>query len=147
MFKLFGNAGNKDKEKGSVSVMAVEKQAAFDKHPLDYALTSAYRVVNELAEDVFFTTQQMRYATEQLSGLKDDMIGPQGEVNALDEGFRDITMAADHFNVVESEINEAVSEAQQQMDRLKQDSNSLQENFRNMSKTFDMLQGALDKIR
>ncbi|MCI8462955.1 MAG: hypothetical protein HFG25_08460 [Lachnospiraceae bacterium] len=147
MFKLFGNAGNKDKEKGSVSVMAVEKQAAFDKHPLDYALTSAYRVVNELAEDVFLTTQQMRYATEQLSGLKDDMIGPQGEVNALDEGFRDITMAADHFNVVESEINEAVSEAQQQMDRLKQDSNSLQENFRNMSKTFDMLQGALDKIR
>ena len=62
MFRLFGN-GNKDTEKNAVSVMPVKRQADFDKHPLDYALTSAYRVVNELAEDVFLTTQKMRYAT------------------------------------------------------------------------------------
>ncbi len=147
MFRLFGNSGNKDTEKNAVSVMPVKKQADFDKHPLDYALTSAYRVVNELAEDVFLTTQKMRYATERLSELKNDMIGPQGEVNALEDGFHDITEAADHFNVVEAEIDESVSEAQRQMEQLKQDSNSLQENFKNMSKTFEMLQNALDKIR
>lgn len=147
MFKLFGNAGNKDKETNSASVTTAQKQTEFDKHPLDYALTSAYRVVNELAEDVFSTTQKMRYATERLSGLKEDMVGPQGEVSALEDGFRDITTAADHFNDVEAEIDASVSEAQRQMEQLKQDSNSLQENFKNMSKTFDMLQGALDKIR
>ncbi len=146
MFKLFGNTGNKEKEKTSVTVTASEKQTGFDKHPLDYALTSVYRVVNELADDVFLTTQKMRYATERLSDLKEDMIGPQGEVSALEDGFRDITTAADHFNDVEAEIDASISEAQRQMDQLKQDSNSLQENFRNMSKTFDMLQDALDKI-
>ena len=119
----------------------------FDKHPVDYALSSAYRVVNELAEDVFLTTQKMRYATERLSELKEDMVGPQGEVSALDEGFQDITTAADHFNDVEAEIDGSVSEAQRQMEQLKQDSNALQENFRNMSQTFEMLQDALDKIR
>lgn len=147
MFKLFGNAGNKDREMDSVSIASVRRQADFDKHPLDHTLTSAYRVVNELAEDVFLTTQKMRYATERLSELKNDMVGPQGEVNALDDGFRDISTAADHFNDVETEIDAAVSEAQRQMEQLKQDSNSLQENFKNMSKTFEMLQGALDKIR
>lgn len=105
MFKLFGNAGNKDKEKNSVSATTDQKQMDFDKHPLDYALTSAYKVVNELAEDVFLTTQKMRYATERLSGLKEDMIGPQGEVSALEDGFRDITAAADHFSDVEAEID------------------------------------------
>ena len=144
MLKLFGNAGSKEKNAGAV--MAVKKQADFDKHPLDYALTSAYRVVNELAEDVFLTTQKMRYATEQLSGLKDEITGPQGEVSALEEGFLDITAAADHFNDVETEIDGSVSEAQRQMEQLKQDSNSLQENFKNMSRTFGMLQDALDKI-
>ena len=147
MFKLFANAGNKDKEKSSASVVTAEKQMDFDKHPLDYTLSSAYRVVNELAEDVFLTTQKMRYATERLSELKEDMVGPQGEVSALDEGFQDITTAADHFNDVEAEIDESVSEAQRQMEQLKQDSNALQENFRNMSQTFEMLQDALDKIR
>lgn len=147
MFKLFGNAGNKDKEKNSVSATTDQKQMDFDKHPLDYALTSAYKVVNELAEDVFLTTQKMRYATERLSGMKEDMIGPQGEVSALEDGFRDITAAADHFSDVEAEIDESVSEAQRQMEQLRQDSNSLQENFKNMFKTFEMLQGALDKIR
>jgi methyl-accepting chemotaxis protein len=146
VFRLFGSAENKDEEKGSVSVMEVEKQEDFDKHPLGYALTSAYRIVDELAEDVFLTTQKMRYVTEQLSELKNDIIGPQGEVSALDDGFRDITMAADRFNDVEAEIEESVSEAQRQMDQLERDSNSLQENFKNMSKTFDMLQSALEKI-
>lgn len=127
--------------------MAAQKQEDFDKHPLDYALASVYRVVNELAEDVFMTTQQMRYATERLSGLKDDITGPQGEVSALEDGFRDITAAADHFNDVEAEIDESVSEAQRQMEQLKQDSGLLQENFKNMSSTFGMLQDALDSIR
>ncbi len=146
MFRIFGNAGKKEKEKDAVSVMTARRQADFDKHPLDYTLTSANRIVNELAEDVFLTTQKMRYATERLSELKNDMIGPQGEVSALDDGFRDITKAADHFSDVEAEIEEAVSEAQRQMEQMKQDSNALQENFKNMSQTFDMLQGALDKI-
>lgn len=53
----------------------------------------------------------------------------------------------DHFNVVEAKIDASVSEAQRQMDQLKQDSRSLQDNFKNMSQTFDMLQDALDKIR
>jgi methyl-accepting chemotaxis protein len=147
VFKLFANAGNKDKENGSASAVTAEKKMDFDKHPVDYALSSAYRVVNELAEDVFLTTQKMRYATERLSELKEDMVGPQGEVSALDEGFQDITTAADHFNDVEAEIDGSVSEAQRQMEQLKQDSNALQENFRNMSQTFEMLQDALDKIR
>lgn len=145
--KLFGYAGKKEKEKDSVSVTAAGRGADFDKHPLEYALASVYRVVNELAEDVFLTTQKMRYATERLSGLKDDITGPQGEVSALEEGFQDITAAADHFSDVEIQIDASVSEAQRQMDQLKQDANSLQDNFRNMSQTFDMLQDALDQIR
>ncbi len=146
MFKLFGNAENKNNEKDSASVTAGQKQADFDKHPVDYALKSVYKVVNELAEDVFLTTQQMRYATERLSGLKEEMIGPQGEVSALEDGFQEITTAADHFNDVETEIDASVSEAQRQMEQLRKDSDFLQENFKNMSKTFDMLQDALDKI-
>ncbi|MCI8390158.1 MAG: hypothetical protein HFI35_05575 [Roseburia sp.] len=147
MFRLFGNAGKDDLLTESGSAMSVKKQTDFDRHPLDYALESAYRIVNELAEDVFLTTQKMRYATEQLSGLKDEMVGPQGEVSALDEGFLDITTAAEHFNDVEAQIEASVSEAQKQMEQMKRDSNSLQDNFKNMSKTFDLLQGTLDKIR
>ena len=74
------------------------------------------------------------------------MIGPQGEVSALEDGFQEITTAADHFNDVETEIDASVSEAQRQMEQLRKDSDFLQENFKNMSKTFDMLQDALDKI-
>lgn len=144
MFRLFGN---KDKEKNSASAIVSQKQEDFDKYPLDYALASVYRVVNELTEDVFKTTQQMRYATERLSGLKDDITGPQGEVSALEDGFRDITAAADHFHDVEAEIDESVLEAQRQMEQLKRDSGHLQENFKNMSSTFGMLQSALDSIR
>ena len=147
MTKLFGNSGKKNKDNDSSSAMAAKKQADFDKHPMDYALKSVYKVVNELAEDVFLTTQQMRYATERLSGLKEEMIGPQGEVSALEDGFKEITAAAEHFSDVEAEIDESVTEAQRQMEQLKQDSNLLQENFKNMSQTFDMLQGALDSIR
>lgn len=144
MLKLFGNAEHK--EKNFAAGITGKKETDFDKHPIDYALRSVYKVVNELAEDVFVTTQQMRYATERLSGLKEEMIGPQGEVSALEEGFQEITTAADHFNDVEAEIDASVSEAQRQMEQLRQDSDFLQENFRNMSRTFDMLQEALDKI-
>lgn len=143
---MFGLSGN-NKEKDSASVMTAGKQTDFDKHPLDYALTSVYQVVNELAEDVFQTTRQMRYTTEQLTELKNTMTGPQGEVNALEEGFRDITEAADHFSDVEAGIDASVSEAQRQIDQLKQDSISLQQNFKNMSETFVMLKGALENIR
>ena len=146
MFKLFGNARNKNMEKDSASLMAAKKQESFDKHPLHYALTSVYKVVNELTEDVFLTTKQMRYATERLSGLREEMTGPQGEVSALEDGFQEITTAADHFSDVEAEIDESVAEAQCQLDQLTQDSNLLQENFKNMSNTFDMLPDTLDKI-
>lgn len=147
MFKLFGNSGRTEENRASAPVMAAKDQVKFDKHPLDYALTNACKVVNELAEDVFLTTQQMRFATERLSELKNSIIGPQGEVSALDDGFQDITVAADHFSIVEEKIDESVLEAQKQMELLRQDSSSLQENFKNMSKTFDMLQVALNKIR
>ena len=144
--KLFGNTEKKDKGKKASSVVIEQRQAGFDKHPLDYALTSACNVVNELAEDVFSTTQQMRYATDRLSELQEQMTGPQGEVSALEEGFQDIATAADHFNVVEAKIDESVAEAQRQMEQLKQDSTSLQDNFKNMANTFDLLQVALDRI-
>lgn len=151
MFGLFGNSGNnnKDKEKGktSASTAAARNQEEFDKYPLDYALTSAYKVVNELAEDIFLTTKQIRYATERLSGLKEDMVGPQGEVDALDQGFQDITAAANHFNDVKAEVDASIEKAEQQMEQVKKDSNALQENFKNMSNTFDLLQNALDSIR
>lgn len=150
MFKLFGN-NNHDEDMGTAKVSAQaavqETRADFDKYPLEYALGSAYKVVDELAEDVFLTTQKMRYANDQLSGLQNDMVSLQGEINALDNGFCDITTAADRFSDVEAEIDQSVMEAQRQMDQPKQDSNALQENFRNMTQTFDMLQGALDKIR
>lgn len=141
MFGLFGTT------KQPAVIVAQEKKADFDKHPLDYALGSACKVVDELAEDVFLTTQKMRYANDQLAGLQNDMVSLQGEISALDDGFCDITSAADRFGDVEVEIDQSVMEAQGQMDQLKQDSNALQENFRKMTQTFDMLQGALDKIR
>ena len=138
MFQLFGN---KKKIKESAGIAELEKREDFDKYPLDYALGSACKVVDELAEDVFLTAQKMRYANDRLTGLQDDMVSLQGEIIALDDGFHD--QASD----VETEIDQSVMEAQAQMDQLKQDSNALQENFKNMTKTFEMLQGALDKIR
>jgi len=147
VFKLFGNDTTKEKAKEFAGFAEQEQRANYDKYPLDYALGSAYKVVDELAEDVFLTTQKMRYAHDQLSGLQSDMVNLQDEMNALDDRFSDITMAADQFGDVEAKIDQSVVEAQGQMDQLKQDANALQENFRNMTKTFDMLQSALDKIR
>ncbi len=146
MFGLFGDKKNEKIREGA-GLAAQEKRVDFDKYPLDYALGSACKMVDELAEDVFLTTQKMRYANDQLAGLQNDMVSLQGEISALDDGFCDITSAADQFGDVEAEIDQSVMEAQGQMDQLKQDANALQENFRKMTQTFDMLQGALDKIR
>ena len=151
MFKLLGKGSKKEtknetkRETGALAIQS--RRDSFDKHPLDYALTSAYRVVDELADDVFLTTQKMRYANDQLAGLQNDIVGLRAEVGALDDGFRDITAAAESFDDVEREIGQSVSEAQRQMDQLKQDSNSVQANFRNMTETFERLQDALDRIR
>lgn len=123
-----------------------EKEAPFDKHPLDYALTSACQVVDELAGDVFLTTQKMRYTSEQLTGLQFDMIGLQNDIHAMDDGFQQITSAADRFNDVEMRIEQSVADAQCQMERLLQDTGSVKDNFRKMSETFGLLQTALDKI-
>lgn len=124
-----------------------QKQTEFDKYPLDYALKSACQVVDELAGDVFQTTQKMRYAGEQLVGLQNDIIGLRDDINAMDDGFQEITIAADRFNAVEIAIDQSVVDAQNQMERLRQDASSVKENFRNMSETFNSLQQALDKIR
>ncbi len=99
MFKLFGKGTKKETEMHGMQ----DGEKGFDKHPLDYALTSAYKVVDELAEDVFLTTQKMRYANEQLAGLQNDIVGLRAEVGALDDGFRNITAAAETFDDVERE--------------------------------------------
>ena len=142
MLRLFGN-------KAAAKEVAVlpDKGVQFDKHPLDYALTSASQVVEDLAGDVFQTTQKMRYANEQLAGLQNDIISLRDDINGMDDGFQEITAAADQFNDVEMEIDQSVADAQRQMERLRQDASSVKENFRNMSATFGQLQVALDKIR
>lgn len=145
MLKLFKNR-KKDEQNDFIPDIIVEKAENFDKYPLDYALGKAYMVVKELAEDVFSTMEKMRYVTDRLTKLKSGMIGPQGEVNALEDGFQDITTESERFNEVQVVVEESVSQAHQQMDQLKKDSYSLQGNFKNMSKTFDMLQDTLDKI-
>ncbi len=124
-----------------------QRRTEFDKYPLDYALKGACQVVDELAGDVFQTTQKMRYASEQLVGLQNDIIGLRDDINAMDDGFQEITVAADRFNAVETAIDQSVVDAQNQMERLRQDASSVKENFRNMSETFNSLQQALDKIR
>lgn len=144
MFKFFGN---NTEEKDPAAATTPEKGVHFDKYPLDYALTSARQVVDELAKDVFMTTQKMRYANEQLAGLQNDIIGLRDDINAMDDRFQEITSAADKFNDVEMEIDQSVSDAQRQMERLHCDAGSVKENFGKMSETFEMLQGALDKIR
>lgn len=142
MLRLFGN-------KAAAKEVAVlpDKGVQFDKHPLDYALTSASQVVEDLAGDVFQTTQKMRYANEQLAGLQNDIISLRDDINGMDDGFQEITAAADQFNDVEMEIDQSVADAQRQMECLRQDASSVKENFRNMSATFGQLQVALDKIR
>lgn len=142
MLKRFGRTA---KNKSAEDVL-MEKEAQFDKHPLDYALTSACQVVDELAGDVFLTTQKMRYTNEQLTGLQHDIIGLQNDIHAMDDGFLEITSAADRFNDVEVQIDQSVADAQRQMERLRQDTGSVKENFKSMSETFGLLQAALDKI-
>ena len=144
MFKFFGK--NAEKKDPAAATMT-EKGVQFDKYPLDYALTSAHQIVDDLAKDVFMTTQKMRYANEQLAGLQNDIIGLRDDINTMDDRFQEITSAADKFNDVEMEIDQSVSDAQRQMERLHCDAGSVKENFGKMSETFDMLQGALDKIR
>lgn len=139
--RLFGNKAAKE------AADLPEKGVQFDRHPLDYALTSASQVVEDLAGDVFQTTQKMRYANEQLAGLQNDIISLRDDINGMDDGFQEITAAADRFNDVEMEIDQSVADAQRQMERLRQDASSVKENFRNMSATFGQLQVALDKIR
>lgn len=149
MFKLFGNkeeTKNKTEAVGASELKAVEK-VEFDKYSLNYALTNAYGLMNELTDDVFITTQKMRYANGQLAVLKNDIVNLQDEVNSLNDGFQNITAAADKFNNVETEIDRSVAEAQSQMEKLKKDSNSVQENFKSMSDTFEMLQEALNSIK
>lgn len=142
-----GLFGNKTAEKRAGAVVVPQKEPQFDKHPLDYALTSACQVVDELAGDVFQTTQKMRYANEQLAGLQSDIIGLRDDINAMDDGFQEITAAADRFNDVETEIDQSVADAQRQMECLRQGASSVKENFKNMTATFGQLQEALDKIR
>jgi len=147
VYKLFGHFGRHEEKNQSDTLTEQEKKEELDRYALDYALTSAHTVVDELVDDVFSTTQKMRYANEQLVKLQKDIVGLQDEVVSLNDGFIDIAASAERFDDVEAQIDQSVSEAQGQMDRLKQDSNSLQDNFKNMSKTFEMLQDAIDKIR
>jgi Methyl-accepting chemotaxis protein len=137
----------KSKKAIGMAASVQDEWAGFDKYPLDYALKSACQVVDELASDVFQTTQKMRYAREQLAGLQKDIIGLRDDINDMDDGFQEITTAANRFNDVETEVNQSVANAQCQMERLRQDASSVKENFRNMSDTFGLLQQALDKIR
>ena len=137
--------GKKAAEKEAAVLL--EKGVQFDKYPLEYALTSAAQVVESLAGDVFQTTQKMRYANEQLAGLQNDIISLRNDINGMDDGFQEITAAADQFNEVEMEIGQSVEDAQRQMERLRQGAGSVKENFNNMSLTFVQLQEALNKIR
>lgn len=143
MFRLFGNRGA---EQG-IQTTAPQMQTGFDKYPLGYALKSAYQVADDLVEDVFSTTQKMRYANGQFKGLQSDIGGLQQNIAALDEGFQDIITATERFRAVETEINRSVTGAQQQIEELKLASNALQDKFANMSETFGMLQNAVNSIR
>ncbi len=148
MFKFFGNReAEKEIKSGAALNAAGQKSAEFDKYPVSYALKSANQVVGELTDDVFITTQKMRYANDRLSVLKNDIVNLQEEVDSLNDGFQSITTAAEKFNDVETQIDRSVTEAQSQMEQLKKDSNSVQENFKSMSDIFEMLQEALDRIK
>ncbi|MCD8037828.1 MAG: methyl-accepting chemotaxis protein [Lachnospiraceae bacterium] len=148
MFKFFGNReAEKEIKSGAALNAAGQKSAEFDKYPVRYALKSANQVVGELTDDVFITTQKMRYANDRLSVLKNDIVNLQEEVDSLNDGFQSITTAAEKFNDVETQIDRSVTEAQSQMEQLKKDSNSVQENFKSMSDIFAMLQEALDRIK
>lgn len=142
---MFGNKKNEKKE--TVATVPEQKTAAFDKHPLDYALKSATGVFEDLAEDVFKTSQKMRTAHDELADLRKDIVGLQREVNALHEGFSFINQATQKFDHMENEIEASVDGAQKQIEVLKADSNSVQASFKNMMETFETLQSALDQIK
>lgn len=142
---IFANKKNEKKE--TVSAMPEQQTAVFDKHPLDYALESATDVFEDLAEDVFKTSQKMRTAHDELADLRKDIVGLQREVNALHEGFSFINQATKKFDHMENEIEVSVAGAQKQIEVLKADSNSVQASFKNMMETFETLQGALDQIK
>ena len=142
---VFTKKKNEPKET-EVSRLA-QTAEAFDKHPLDYALKSATGVFEDLAEDVFKTSQKMRTAHDELADLRKDIVGLQREVNALHEGFSFINQATKKFDHMENEIEVSVAGAQKQIEVLKADSNSVQASFKNMMVTFETLQSALDQIK
>lgn len=142
---IFTNKKNEKNE--TVSAVSEQKAAVYDKHPLDYALESATDVFEDLAEDVFKTSQKMRTAHDELADLRKDIVGLQQEVNALHEGFSFINQATKKFDHMENEIEMSVAGAQKQIEVLKADSNSVQTSFKNMMETFETLQGALDQIK
>lgn len=124
-----------------------QNSAVLDKYPLDYTLGSATGVFEELAEDVYKTTQKMRTAYDELADLHKDIGGLQQEVRALHEGFSFINKATKKFDSMENEIETSVESAQKQIEVLKADSNSVQASFKNMIETFETLQSALDQIK
>ena len=126
---------------------AKQTGAGFDKYPLGYTIDSASKVFEDLAEDVFQTTQKMRSAHDELAELRKDLGGLQQEVGALHEGFSVINEAAKKFDSMERDIEVSVEGAQKQIEILREDSNTVQVSFQNMIETFDTLQGALDQIR
>lgn len=142
---LFKNRKNADK---NAAVPAPKEDAAvYDKYPIDYTLRHANGTFEELADDVFKTTQKMRYANEELASLKKDIVSLQGEVMVLHDGFSRINDATKKFDEVEDEIESSVADAQDQIRVLKKDSHFVQESFKNMATTFDLLQSSLDQIK
>ncbi|MDD7641524.1 MAG: methyl-accepting chemotaxis protein [bacterium] len=137
----------KKEQTDMVSGRTDQKGAAFDKYPLGYAIDSAAKVFEDLAEDVFHTSQKMRSAHDELADLRKDLGGLQQEVGALHEGFSVIKDATKKFDVMEKDIELSVEGAQKQIERLKSDSNIVQASFKNMIETFDTLQSALDQIK
>lgn len=150
---MFGLFANNWIEEEDIVVPAPQEEAAeqesepFDKYPLDYTLKNANGIIEDLSNDVFVTTQKMRYANEQFTSLQQDIVELQGEMDVLEHGFSSITEAADKFDGVEEEIDRSVAGAQNQIKILKEDSNSVQESFKNMASTFDVLKEALDRIK
>lgn len=139
---------SKKKESGEVlSQRTQQKETVFDKHPLEYTLESVTNVFEDLAEDVFKTTEKMRTAHEELGDLRTDIGGLQREVSALHDGFSFINKATEKFDGMENEIENSVDGAQKQIEVLKADANSVQASFKNMIDTFETLRGALDQIK
>lgn len=142
---IFGNRKKENRE--IVSTVPEQKKAVFDTHPMDYVLGAATNAFEDLAEDVFKTSQKMRMAHDELAELRKDIGGLQQEVSALHEGFSFINQATEKFDRMENEIELSVDGAQKQIEALKADANSVQESFKNMMETFETLQSALDQIK